>query len=112
MNCFPVREAWSVQELVFLPTWVSVGIHPWLLSKDHQHHAPKKWDGSDAELVWGRSCPAARERCSGGGCSLCRDPERQSIQDTTRKKAQSELLEILACPNDVLKWIPKGRALA
>lgn len=66
MNCFPVREAWSVQELVFLPTWVSVGIHPWLLSKDHQHHAPKKWDGSDAELVWGRSCPAARERCSGG----------------------------------------------
>lgn len=46
------------------------------------------------------------------GCSPCCDPGRQSRQDTTGKKAQSELLEILACPKDVLKWIPMGRALA
>lgn len=54
---------------------------------------------SQGEMLW-------------GGCSPCCHPERQSNQDTSRKKAQSELLEILACPKDVLKWIPMGRALA
>lgn len=56
---------------------------------------------------WCRSCATARERWS-----PCWDPARQSTQDTTKKKTQSGLLEVLACPKDVLKWIPMGGALA
>lgn len=65
-----------------------------------------------SEMGMVQELPHSKGEMLWGGCSPCCDPGRQSTQDTTRKKAQSELLEILACPKDMLKWFSHGKSIS